>query len=114
MGENPPELVNPESPYHARPGEVIDPTRVKVFRGGDDLEVKPGEIRVIDRQVQPTHGPSLETDPSRLGRFGGARRVISIADDLQVIQRGKRDTHCELVPKEPMPPDRYQELVKET
>lgn len=99
--------------YHGKPGEVIDPRKVDVYRGGRSLEVKPGEIKVgRDGLVQPTHGLSLETDPSGLGRFGGASRVRSIPDELQIVQRGKRDTHFEVLPEEPMTPDRYQELVR--
>jgi hypothetical protein len=30
------------------------------------------------------------------------------------MQRGKRDTHFELVPKEPIFPDQYEELVNQT
>src|SRR5437870_6430341 len=88
------------SPYRGKPGEVIDPTKVDVYRGGRSLEVKPGEIRVgKDGLAQPTHGLSLETDPSILSRFGSASKVKSIPDELQIIQRGKRDTHLEAVPK---------------
>ncbi len=111
MADTPPTSTTPKPPYRAKPGEVIDPTKIDVYRGGDDLTVKPGEIKVIDGQVQPTHGLSLDTDPSFLGRFGRVRKVLSIPDDLQIIQRGKRDTHLELVPKEPASPERYQELV---
>jgi hypothetical protein len=92
---------------------VIDPTRVDVYRGGTDLTVRPGEIK-IDRTtglVLPTHGVSLDTDPSTLARFGVAKKVKSIPDELQIVQRGKRPTHFELVPKKPMTPQRFQELV---
>ncbi len=99
--------------YRGQPGEVIDPSKVDVFRGGDDWTVKPGETRVIGGQVQPTHGVSLDTDTARVARFGGARRVVSVPDELQIIQRGRRDTHFEIVPKQPMTPDRYQELVNQ-
>ena len=81
-------------PYRGRPGEVIDPTQVPVYRGGQSLQAKPGEVKVgKDGLVQPTHGVSLETDPSGLGRFGGANRVKSIPDELQIMQRGSRDVH---------------------
>lgn len=102
-------------PFRGRPGEVIEPTQVDVFRGGPGLEVKPGDLR-IDRStglVQPTHGLSLETDATSLARFGGAHKVKSIPDELQIIQRGRRDTHFELVPKQAMTPERYEELVKQ-
>lgn len=101
------------SPYQGSPGEVIDSASIDVFRGGTDWAVKPGDVRVINGLVQPTHGPSLDTDPSRLGSFGGARRLVSIPSELQIIQRGKRATHFEIVPKEPMTPEQFQELVNQ-
>ena len=102
------------SPYRGQPGEVIDPAKVDVYRGGRSLEVKPGEIKVgRDGLAQPTHGLSLDTDPSNLSRFGGASKVKSIPDELQIVQRGKRDTHFEAVPRVPMTPERYQELARQ-
>jgi hypothetical protein len=99
--------------YHGKPGEVIDPRKVAVYRGGRSLEVKPGEIKVgKDGLVQPTQGLSLDTDPANLVRFGGASKVRSIPDELRIVQRGKRDTHFEVLPEEPMTPGRYQELVR--
>lgn len=110
-------IYNPapnSGPYRGKPGEAINPTQVDVYRGGRSLQVKPGEIKVgKDGLVQPTHGMSLETDPSGLGRFGGASKVKSVPDELQIIQRGKRDTHFELVPKRPMTPERFQELANQ-
>jgi hypothetical protein len=100
-------------PYRARPGETVDPTQVDLYRGGRGLEVRPGEIKVgADGLVQPTHGISLESDPAALARFGGASRVRSIPAELRVVQRGRRDTHFEVVPRQPMTPERYQELVR--
>ena len=101
-------------PYRGKPGEVFEPTKVNVYRGGESLEVKPGEVRLgKDGLVQPTHGISLETDPSSLARFGGASKVESIPEELQIIQRGKRETHFEVVPKQPMTTDRFQEFVRQ-
>ncbi len=98
--------------YHGKPGEIIDPEKIDVYRGGSDFTVKPGDTKVVNGLVQPTHGLSLETDPAVLARFGGAKKIVSIPDDLQIIQRGKRDTHFEVVPKIPITPDEFQELVK--
>lgn len=101
-------------PYRGKAGEVVDPTQVDVYRGGKNLEVKPGEVKVgYDGLVQTTHGLSLETDASSLTRFGSVNRVKSIPDELQIIQRGKRDTHFEIVPRQPMTVERFQELVRE-
>ncbi len=100
-------------PYRGKPGEVIDPAKVDVYRGGRSLEVKPGDVKVgRDGLVQPTHGLSFNTDPTGLGRHGGACRVRSIPDELQLVQRGTRDTHFEAMAKEPIPLKRYQELVR--
>ena len=103
------------NPYRGTPGEVIDPIKIDVYRGGTELTVRPGDVKV-DRQtglVQTTHGLSLDTDPAGLGRFGGAHRVASIPDELQIAQRGQRETHFEIVPKLAMTIDRFQELVSQ-
>jgi hypothetical protein len=100
--------------YHGKTGEAIDPATVDVYRGGRSLRVKPGDIKTgKDGLVQTTHGISLDTDESRLTGFGGAHKVKSIPDELQLVQRGTRDTHFEVVPKQPMTPERYQELVQQ-
>lgn len=100
-------------PYRGKPGEVIDPTAVDVYRGGQSLEIKPGDVKVVNGLVQPTHGMSLDTDPSGLARFGGVSKVKSIPGELQVMQRGRRETHFEVVAKQPMTPERYQELARQ-
>jgi hypothetical protein len=102
-------------PYRGKHGEVIDPTQVEVYRGGTSLDVYPGDVK-IDRAtglVQPTHGLSVETDAATLARFGGAHKVKSIPGELQIVQRGRRDTHFEIVPKQPMTPERFQELLRQ-
>ncbi len=100
--------------YRGKPGEIIDPTQVDVYRGGRTLQVRPGDIKLgKDGLVQTTHGVSLDTDPSRLAGFGGVSRVKSIPDELQIVHRGVRDTHFEVVPKRPMTPEHYEELVSQ-
>jgi hypothetical protein len=100
--------------FHGESGEIIDPALVSVYRGGRDLQVKPGDIKVgKDGLLQTTHGLSLDTDSARLAGFGGAYRVKSIPAELQIVQRGVRDTHFEVVPRQPMTPQRYEELVQQ-
>jgi hypothetical protein len=100
--------------YRGKPGEVIDPTKVEVYRGGRSLQVKAGDIKVgKNGLVQTSHGISFDSDPSRLAGFGGASRVKSIPPELQIIQRGAHDTHFEAVPKQPMTPERYQDLARQ-
>jgi hypothetical protein len=55
----------------------------------------------------------VETDPSGLARFGGAHKVKSIPAELQIVQRGRRETHFEIVPQQPMTPERFQELLRQ-
>jgi hypothetical protein len=103
------------NPYRGTAGEVIDPSKINVYRGGTDLTVRPGDVKV-DRHtglVLTTHGLSLDTDPAGLGRFGGPHRVASVPDELQIAQRGQRKTHFEIVPKLPMTMDHFQELVSQ-
>ena len=59
--------------------------------------------------VKPIRGISLNSNPSILERFGGAREVVSIPEELQVIRTS--NTHFELVPRTPMSLSRYQELL---
>jgi hypothetical protein len=42
---------------------------------------------------------------------GGAQRIKSIPDGLQIIQRGNRMEHFEIVPKQPMEIERFQQLL---
>jgi hypothetical protein len=44
-------------------------------------------------------------------RFGGAYEVKSIPPELQVIQRGTKLGHYEIVPRQPMTVARFQELL---
>ena len=68
-------------PYQGKPGEAIDPSGIDVYRGGSDLTVKPGEVKIgNDGLVQPTRGIPVDTDPANVARFGGARRIASMPD----------------------------------
>jgi hypothetical protein len=102
-----------KAPYQGRRGEEIDPEIVQVYRGGTKIEVRPNDVRMNPgtNQVEITHGISLDTDPNTLARFGGVYRVRKIPPDLRIIQRGQRPTHFEIVPREPMPLERYRELL---
>lgn len=111
-GGNRSEGMGGTTPYHGKPGEIIDLARVDVFRGGSDVTVRPGEVKIgRDGLVQPIRGLSVDTDPANLVRFGSARRIVSIPDELQIIQRGLRATHFEVVPKQPMSLQDFQRFV---
>jgi len=102
-----------QPPYKGSPGEEIDPTKVDVYRGGSEMKVEPTHIRIDPETglVKSTHGLSLDTDSGALARFGATPKIKRIPPELKIIQRGGRDTHFEVVPREPMTPARYQELV---
>ena len=93
----------------------LDYKNTPVYRGGNSLELDDLKHIRLDENglVKPTHGLSLDLDPDTLGNFGGAYRVIHIPDELQIIQRGKRLSHYEIVPVEPMTPENYIHLLSE-
>ena len=86
---------------------------VTVYRGGSTIEVRDMDVRMEDGLVQPTRGPSLNGDAAQVEKFGGAYKVESIPDELQIIQRGVNPSHYEITPKNPMPFERFVELVKQ-
>lgn len=94
-------------------GMEIDPKKVNVYRGGSELNVEPKHIKIDQSTglVKTTHGLSLDVDAKSMDRFGGAHRIESIPPELKIIQRGGRLEHFEIVPREPMSPDKYQQLL---
>jgi RHS repeat-associated protein len=98
-----------------KPGMELDPTTSKIFRGGKDLKLKPGEFKVdpATKLVKPSHGPSLDVSAETVEKFGGAHQIKSIPPELKIIQRGSRLEHFEIVPKEPLPVDKFQELLNQ-
>jgi hypothetical protein len=95
--------------------DYVVPEGGPYYRGGADItNVRPNvDVKVSNGLVQPTHGMSLENTPQGLDRFGGAYKVEMIPDELRIIQRGNRATHYEIVPKEPMPLEKFEELLKQ-
>ena len=61
------------------------------------------------------HGVSVEADPNEVRRFGRVPHEVdleSIPCDLQVIRRGERDSHHEIVPNGVgLTPDEYRALL---
>ena len=86
---------------------------ITVYRGGSNIDVRDIDVRIKDGMVQTTRGPSLNSDPTKVEKFGGAYRVERLPEELQIIQRGTDPSHYEIVPKNPMPLERFVQLVKE-
>ena len=102
------------TPEQVAKGMGIDPSEFDVYRGGNLLEVKVGVDIQIDRAtglVKPTHGLSLDLDAAVMKKFGGAFRVESIPQELRIVQRGNRMGHFEIVPRQAMTSERFQELA---
>lgn len=94
----------PKVNYKGEPAEV--------YRGGKSFEVKPNEVKLdANGNVKPTHGLSVDVKPSNVEKFGGAYKIEYIPDELQIIQRGMRAEHFEIVPKNPMPLEQFQLLL---
>lgn len=82
-----------------------------LYRDGE-LKARLVDVKIdpITGLVQPTRGVSLNENTVAVERFGGAREVVSVPDELQIIQRGKPG-HYEIVPRQPMMLERYQQLL---
>lgn len=96
-------------------GMELNPSEYQVFRGGSNFTLKPGEFRLDPTTglVKPTHGISLDVNASTIERFGGAFQIKSVPPELRIIQRGNRLEHFEVVPRQPMPPEQFQELLNQ-
>jgi RHS repeat-associated protein len=105
--------------YGPNPLGWMDPWGWNFFRGarGDSppsFEPRPGEFKVRDGQVQPTHGVSVFDNPTSVSSKGFTPHEIdpaSVPDSLRIIQRGKDPTHFEIVPKEPMTEADYRDAL---
>jgi len=91
----------------------IDPSDVSIFRGGNSLEARTIDFKTDKATglVKTTHGLSLDVSAEAMSRFGGAFRIDSLPEGLQIIQRGKKLGHFEIVPTSPITPERFQELL---
>jgi len=51
------------------------------------------------------------TIAANVERVGGAHQIMSIPDGLEIIQRGARASHYEIVPSRPMTVEQFQSLL---
>ena len=70
------------------------------------------EAGLFQLVLKPTHGVSLDVNPATLEKWG-PHQIESIPDELKIIQRGQRLEHFEVVPRQPMTIERFQELLNE-
>ncbi|ATW25301.1 hypothetical protein DCMF_11450 [Candidatus Formimonas warabiya] len=89
---------------------VHNTCEMNVYRGGNDFTIKPGEVK-IDKStglVTPQRGVSLNTDAGKMSKFGGAYKIDSMPEGLQIKQVGSDPGHFEIVPKYPMTQAEFQ------
>ncbi|HEX9990210.1 MAG TPA: hypothetical protein VGE45_17260 [Chloroflexia bacterium] len=93
---------------------LFEPPVGLVYRGGSDLTPRKFDVDIDSRTglLKPTRGVSVHMDPKSLEKFGGAYRIKSLPEGLQLKQRGKDLNHYEIVPAEPMSFEQYAELLK--
>ena len=98
----------------AHNNNILDCTKTAVFRGGNSLIAREIDVAIdkVTGLVLPKRGVSLDTIADNMKKFGGAFQVKSIPDQLQIIQRGARPSHFEIVPKAPMRLDVFNDLLK--
>ena len=63
--------------------------------------------------VKTTHGVSLDVNASNASKFGDVYKLESIPEGLNIIQRGARLEHFEIVPAYEMPVDQFQNLLNQ-
>src|SRR5205807_4499243 len=79
-----------------------------LYRGGSSFDPKMGEYKVdAEGNVKPTRGVSVNTDPAKVERFGGANEIKLLPPELQAIQHGGDAGHFEIVPRQPMSVPRF-------
>jgi hypothetical protein len=96
----------------------LDCTKTPVYRGDGTKVARPNVDIKVDKKtglvIPEKSGLSVHVDQQKLlGRFGSAPRVKSIPDELQIIQQGKDPGHYGITPKQPMTPERFQELLNQ-
>lgn len=85
-----------------------------IFRGGKSFEATATHYKVNKATglLNTTHGLSVTVSAEKVCGFGGAFRINNIPAELKIIQRGTKDLgHFEIVPRNPMTSQRYQELL---
>jgi F420-dependent methylenetetrahydromethanopterin dehydrogenase len=72
-----------------------------IYRGGNQFIAKTNEVKIEPKTgfLKPTNGISVNLDPNKVRRFGGAYRIIDLPDTLKIIQRGRDPQHYEIVPR---------------
>lgn len=96
----------------------LDCTKTLIYRGDGTKVARPNIDIKVDKKtglvIPEKSGLSVHVDQQKLlSRFDTAPRVKSIPDELQIIQQGKDPGHYGITPKQPVTPERFQELLNQ-
>ena len=72
-----------------------------------------GDIKKNRNGGPPARGVSVNADSAAVEKFGGAYKVESVPEELEIIQRGGNPNHYEIAPRQPMTMEHYQELLSQ-
>lgn len=92
---------------------------IKIFHGAKpgnkpSFEPRPGEYKVKDGMVQPTHGVSVFDNPESCSCRGFEPHEIdsdTVPGKLKIIQRGKDQAHYEITPSAPITEGAYKDVL---
>ena len=84
-----------------------------LFRGGLSLVARAGvDVKIgVGGMVNPGRGIYVNLSPAGLEKYGGARQVMAIPNELELVQRGANPNHYEIAPRQPMTLEKYQGLL---
>jgi hypothetical protein len=76
--------------------------KIRATQRREELKLKPGEFRVTPDGKYPARGPSLNADPSKVVPYGGAYKIVSMPEGLDVIHTpsNANPLHFDVIPKD--------------
>ena len=94
----------------------LDFQTTPVYRGDGTKVARPNVDFKIDKKtglvIPEKSGLSVHVDQQKLlGTFQSAPRVKSIPDELQIVQQGRDPGHYGITVRQPLTPERFQELL---
>ena len=85
-----------------------------LYRGGNDMTLKPNEYKIKDGLVVPgKDGVSVNLNASEVAKFGQPYKVVSVPKGLTIAQKGLNPAHYVIRPAYAMTLLEYQSLLYE-
>jgi len=89
---------------------------VSIFRGGADFTLKPGEFKVTPNGKYPARGLSLNADASKVANYGGAKKITSVPNGLEIIHTpsNANPQHFDIIPRDrTISQEQFQSLLNQ-